>query len=480
MGIKNFHTWLHNKFPTCFIPLKGNNIYEYIYIDLNFILHNSIYGCRTEKDFIGRLSNNLDIIFSNFIATKEIFFAIDGPSSFAKIILQRKRRSTNINKINQNNINSLCITPGIAIMERFEKKIMLYIGHLQKKYKYLNVKCQTSFSNDPDEGEIKICKQVIKNGKNNLNHKHLIIGNDSDLIVLSMGMKPVYNINILIKGKDRNELISLKQLLHAHCKYLNKDDIIENLCTSAFREDFIILSIMMGNDYLPKVAYINYDKLWKAYKDFILKINRNIIKNDSFDIDAICSFMLIIFNSLPSCYRKVSLHYYNIDRSNSYLEGLLWCVQMYKTGMCPKYDYIYIYNSPHPYELLFHLCAEKDNIKLIQSDVRPIPNNIYPLIIMPKKASYMLNKNQQKLMNGELKYLYEKEECLICQEKSKLLKNARIDIFECDPEKIELLKLLKDKFKVIEKDYKNHLNTHDSFNIKDINNIIFIANKNKI
>jgi 5'-3' exonuclease len=99
MGIKNFHQWLHEKFPTAFIPIKNNNIYEYIYIDLNFILHNSIYSCRTEKEFMNRLKNNLDIIFSNFIATKEVFFAIDGPSSFAKIMLQRKRRLNNTNKI---------------------------------------------------------------------------------------------------------------------------------------------------------------------------------------------------------------------------------------------------------------------------------------------------------------------------------------------------------------------------------------------
>ena len=196
MGIKNFHQWLHEKFPTSFIPIKNNNIYEYIYIDLNFILHNSIYSCRTEKDFIHRLTSNLDIIFSNFIATKEVFFAIDGPSSFAKIMLQRKRRLDKTNKIDKTKINSLCLTPGIGMMDRFEKQIRRYINNLSYRYKFTKPTFTTSFSDEPNEGEIKICKKVIQNGKNNLDYRHLIIGNDSDLIVLAMGMKPVYNINI--------------------------------------------------------------------------------------------------------------------------------------------------------------------------------------------------------------------------------------------------------------------------------------------
>ncbi|MCJ7636060.1 MAG: XRN 5'-3' exonuclease N-terminal domain-containing protein, partial [Nitrososphaeraceae archaeon] len=434
--------------------MKGNNIYEYIYIDLNFILHNSIYGCKTEKDFIARLTINLDIIFSNFIATKGIFFAIDGPSSFAKIFLQRKRRLAHANKINPNVINSLCITPGISVMERFEKKIMLYIEHLQMKYKYIKVTIETSFTSEPNEGEIKICKRVIENGKNNLAYRHLIVGNDSDLIVLSMGMKPVYNINILIKGKDCNELISLKNLLHAHCKYIDRDDKIENLCHSAFRDDFIILSVMMGNDYLPKVAYINYDKLWKTYKDFISKLNNNIIKGDSFNGTYASNFILMIFNSLSVGYKKDIIScLINTNQASLYIEGLLWCMSMYKTGICPKYDYIYTESSPHPYELLFYLCAEKDKIKLISSSVineHSIPKSIYPLIIMPKGAEYLLSKQQQKLINGELKYLYEKEECIECHKQLQLLKKAKNDILESDQEDIDLIESLKSKFHNIE------------------------------
>ena len=193
MGIYNFHTWLREKYPGSYISIKNNSIYEYIYIDVNFILHNSIYGCKTENDFVRKLYLQLDIIFTNFIATKKIFFSLDGPSSFAKIILQRKRRSNTSNKTNGDTISSLYITPGIEPMKRIETYLKSYVDKLKTKYRFINPDTYMSSSNIPDEGEIKICNEVIKNGSSNLNHKHLIIGNDSDLIVLSMGMNKYFS-----------------------------------------------------------------------------------------------------------------------------------------------------------------------------------------------------------------------------------------------------------------------------------------------
>lgn len=477
MGIKNFHTWLHEKFPTAFPPIINNNIYEYIYIDLNFILHNSIYSCKTEKDFIHRLTNNLDIIFSNFMATKEVFFAIDGPSSFAKIILQRVRREGKTSSINPNTISSLCITPGIGAMDRFEKQIQRYIDNLKQKYKFNKPIFTTSFSNEPNEGEIKICKKVIANGKDNLDHRHLIIGNDSDLIVLAMGMKPVYNINILIKGKEYNELVSLQNLLHAHCKYIGKDDKIENLTNSNYREDFIILSVMMGNDYLPKVAYIKYDKLWKIYKDLVSKSTKTLINSDEkFDIETITNFMLMIYNDLSKNHKQVETTTYNAKQASSYLEGLLWCINMYKSGTCLKYDYIYESgNSPHPYELLFHICSEKDNIKFTASNFQPIPPHIYPLIVMPRGAIHLLTNSQQKLMTKELNYLYEKEECQLCKKSKMEMTSIRNQVMQKN-DNIDKSDF-QNKYKIIESKYKTHKKSHHEFGVEDIHKIIFIASK---
>ncbi len=482
MGIYNFHAWLRQRFPGSYIQIKENNIYEYIYIDINYLLHNSIYGCKTEKDFINKLYMHLDVIFTNFIATKKIYFSLDGPASFAKILLQRKRRTENSNKIDENTINSLYLTPGIEPMKRIEEYLKTYLNKLKTNYRFVKPEVYMASSNEPDEGEVKICNQVIKNGVNNLNHRHLIIGNDSDLIVLSMGMKPIYNINILVKGKSENELISLTKLLQLHCARINRTDTITNLAKSNLRDDFVVISIMMGNDYLPKLGYIKYEKLWKIYYDLMLSLHENetlMHDNCMFNYDIFKKFLHNVYSNLPNSCKKVTLNTYDEYRSQTYLEGLLWCLKMYQQGFCPQYDYAYSCISPHPYELLFHIFSEKEQICLKKSNFPPIPSKVYPLIVMPKKAAYLIPKKYHNLMNNELKYLYEMEECNICINYKVKFKeiNKQIKEIKVVDENNDKIEELKDNYKQIMNNYMNHRKNHkNKFNTDDIYKIIEIAN----
>lgn len=491
MGIYNFHTWLKKNFIRSYISIKENNIYEYIYIDVNYVLHNSIYGCKTEKEFIAKLYMRLDIIFSNFIATKKIYLSLDGPASFAKILLQRKRRIDRSSKIDENIINSLYLTPGIEKMKRIENYLQIYLNKLKSSYKFINPEVILASSNDPDEGEIKICKQVMENGKNNLSHRHLIIGNDSDLIVLSMGMKPIYNINILVRGGSENELISLTKLLHLYTKRINRNDVIENLTNSNIRYDFVIISIMMGNDYLPKLGYIKSDKLWRIYYDLMISLHDDeTLMNDNFtfNYDILKKLLLKIYNNLSKSCKTVTLNTYDGERAQIYLEGLLWCLKMYQQGTCPRYDYIYDFNSPHPFELLFYTFAEPQ-ITIKESNAKPIPAKVYPLIIMPKKAMYLIPKEYHSLMNNELSYLYESEECEVCASYKNTFKdiNKKISIAEAskpDPDNDEINKL-KNNYKEKMNSYMKHKQIHkqihkkshkNNFNIDDIYKILKITN----
>lgn len=479
MGVYNFHTWLRKHYHGAYVSIKNNNIYDYIYIDVNFILHNAMYGSKNEKDFVNKLYMQLNIIFSNFIATKQIYFALDGPSSYAKILLQKKRRSDTSKKINKDAISSLHITPGTTEIKKIEKHLINYINNLKKKYAYINPNIKISLSNECDEGEIKICKLVILNGKNNLDFKHLIIGNDSDLIVLSMGMKPIYNINILVKSKDANELVSLSKLLQLYCKHINREDILLNLANSNLRDDFVIIAIMMGNDYLPKIGYINHENLWKIYFKMIMTIddNKTLINNNTFDLEIARKLMYSFYNNLSKGIKKITINSYDENRSKSYVDGLIWCLNMYNSGTCSKYDYIYTgKKSPHPYELFFYLCSEQHTIDLISSDTKPIPDEIYPLIVLPKKAAHLIPKKYHKLMDNELKYLYEIEECDTCVNHRNKFKSFYKDIKnEIDDDKI---KLLKDEYKKEMKNYMDHKKIHiNTFNINDIQKILNLCKK---
>lgn len=471
MGIQKYHTWLSEKFPGAYIPIKGNNIYEYIYLDVNYLLHNAIYDTENEEEFIEKLFLSFDIIFSNFIATKKIFFSLDGPSSYAKILLQRKRRSDHVQEIVEGTFSSICLTPGTNTMTKVEEYIKQYSKKLQLKYKYIKPEIEIASANTPDEGEIKICNKVIENGTHNINDKHLIIGNDSDLIVLSMAMKPVYNINLLVKRNNKNELLSIAKLLILHCKHINKKGNINKLSTSNLRNDFVIISIMMGNDYLPKIGNISYGKLWEVYYNFIKYQHKTITNDNNFNIDVFEQFIYAVYKKIPN--KIVSINTYNYDRVKNYTDGLLWCLQMYKTGKCPKYDYAYDYNDMiHPFELLFYIVSEKDKINTVFQETEPIPAEIYSLIVMPKKAKFLIPKKYHKLINNELSYLYKKEECDDCLIYKKTVSQL-YHLKEANKDDDSI----KEKYHETINKHKIHKLTHPKFSINDVNHIINTAKK---
>ena len=484
MGINNFALWIREQYPEILVSIKKNNIYDYIYIDINYLLHNSIYLSKNEYEFIKKLYNQLDLIFCNFIATKKVLFALDGPGSFAKILLQRKRRKIISNKIEKDKINSLWLTPGIDTMLRIEIYLENYINKIKNKYKFVSPIFTISKSTEPDEGEIKICKNIIENGNQNLNYRHLIIGNDSDLIVLSMALKPIYNINVLVrnkKGLGANEIISLEKLIKSHIVNIkiNNNSILLN---SNIRDDFVVLSIMMGNDYLPKLTYINYKKLWNTYFDYIRNKNESetLIKNNNYNITCCKEFLYLLYESLSKTFKKINILTYNFNKSKSYLEGILWCLNMYQNGKCSKYDYIYNYKSaPHPYELFFFMCSENDSIQIPKSNMKSLSADVYALLIMPQKATYLINEKYKQIMENELKYLYKNEDCNECDNYKKKIESLHL-ILKNNKENQDYIKYKKMYTKefII---YKNHKKLHnEKFDINDIYNIIEVVNKNNI
>lgn len=479
MGIQNFHQWIQKNYPEIFIPLYKYTIYEYIYIDINYILHNSIYNCQNIYDFRKKLTISLNIIFSNFIATKGVYLNFDGPSSYAKVILQRKRR----NKLNGNDNQSkgqelsLGLTPGTTFISDIEKCIDIYAKNLEKSYSYLSPKIYISNSKEPNEGEIKICQQILKNGLENIKDRHLIIGNDSDLIAISMALKPIYNINILIKTKGINELVSIKKLIELHInKVVNEYTKPKNIYNSSYRDDFVLISLLMGNDYFPKINYLKYDKIWEIYYLFMKNIGNTVVKDGVFNDGTAQDFFYFLYKKLPERYKTNDIKIYNEKKSHTYLEGLLWCLNMYSTGKCSKFNYMYNYSPPHPYELLIHICSS-NKIEIPYSSIKPIPYYAYPLITLPKKAKNLIHPKYHNLITGDLNYLYEIEDCTMC-------KKIHCD-FSIIRRKMNDKNISEEEYDKLKKDNRNKINEYEvhkvchnlKFDEKDIIKIIDTIHK---
>ena len=142
MGIDHFNSWIIDNYKESLVTNNSVKIYDYIYIDINHLLHNSIYEATDEKKFRKKLGFYLNHIFNRFICTKTIILAIDGSSPYSKLMIQRKRRIQmlkNVGNIDNDNqldqsmmMNSMHITPGTKFMEDLNIYLNKYIAKLKK------------------------------------------------------------------------------------------------------------------------------------------------------------------------------------------------------------------------------------------------------------------------------------------------------------------------------------------------------------
>lgn len=468
MGIDNFNTWLKSKYPSCLQNIKSNLIYDYIYIDLNHILH---YDIRKSEN-CGELKNNifksLDIIFSNFIASKGIIITIDGPSPYAKVILQKERRSQGLLSDNSeitSEMDPINLTPGTSLMKKIDSYIFQYGKEIKKRNYFLKPEFILVPASKYGEGEVKIFEKMREILKDNTKSTNLVIGNDADIIVLGMATSPFYNINILMRHNSELCLISIKDLLREQGKSLLNNGKISYLKKNNIRNDFVILSILNGNDYLPKLKYIKFDILWETYNKFIemnnfFENNCNLIKNNYFDNEALITFFRYLLNNLAKRYTKFNYDKYNEEDIEKYLEGLLWCLNMYQTGKCSMYEFIFDRPSPTPINVYMYLISNREKkIDIPNSTTVPLSCEYYPLLLMPYKAKKIIPKKYHKYMDNDLKYLYEKEKCILCK-----------DLYDSMDEE--------NKNDVLKKIKKHNKEKHSyKFNINDIKKIIDISKK---
>lgn len=478
MGIDNFHSWLKSNYKSCFFNCQSKNKFDYIYIDINHLLHNAINGVKNEQEFIDKLYKSLDILFCNFLPTKKVIIGIDGPSPYSKIILQRKRRLQSLSTLDVDKISSILLTPGTEFMEKVNKNIKIYIEKMETRYKYINITFEYLSTDIPDEGELKIFNKMIDNSKLDPFTSHLVIGNDADLVVLAIALKSVPNISILIRHQGCSELLSIDKLINKFCTKI--PSLI--ICKNDWRLDFTTISLMMGNDYLPKLNYIKYESVWKSYFSTINDTKQTLISNGKFNKSVLQLFFSKLVGNLSLKFQKFNENTYNKDVVVNYLEGILWCLNMYQNGKCPMYDYIYKFkSSPAPTDIDYFLTNTNENINIPVSNTPPIKSDMYTLLVMPKKAKKLVPTKYQKYMDTELSDIYESEDCNECKKLKADLSKHNKDMYDHrakygEEDNNEKLVTIKQKISETSKKFAKHKKEHlNEFSIDDIQRIIKIT-----
>ena len=319
MGIKGFRAWFESQFPSAIVAFSKEGAHEkfdHVLIDVNQILHTALRKAGSEGHGLVLLIKELDACIQMATPTQTLVLAMDGPPSAAKLATQRQRRkgvvvrsATKIRRLERvielgkrrlkksvlirqkrkasADMRTLSITPGTALMETAAQAILYWAWQRMSNptSPLHRVQVFLSPSSVPGEGEVKLLEWIYT--KRRKDSSIAILGGDSDLVLEGLIIPPTstHDIFVLLPDGPRKYLaVSLWETTRS----LQKDYITHITMSNVMkiRTDLVVLFILNGNDYLPKLrGSSGFSKLFKAYKTIQNKWNQMERTNDAYLVD---------------------------------------------------------------------------------------------------------------------------------------------------------------------------------------------------
>jgi XRN 5'-3' exonuclease N-terminus len=306
MGIKGFRSWFESQFPdaiTAMMKEGAHDDFDHVLIDMNQLLHIVLRKSRSEGHCFTLLMQELDACVAMATPKQSLVLAMDGPPGAAKLATQRRRRfgtvyktgvkvvqldklmatvKGNSSKRAQSRLKqwtrkkrralsetrTLCITPATEFMQQAEEAILYWAWQrLTARHTSLsmnNVKIFISPSTVPGEGEVKLLEWIYN--KQRRGESVAILGGDSDLVLeaLVIPLASTHNVFVLLPdGNKRYLSVSLWETTRTLGRYLPHITISSVI---KVRTDLVLLLILNGNDYLPKLrGSSGFNKLFHTY-----------------------------------------------------------------------------------------------------------------------------------------------------------------------------------------------------------------------
>jgi hypothetical protein len=268
MGLQDFYIAVRELYPQTTTLLKGPRFdgvdkhYDHVFFDMNNALYLLASTSKTDKIMIRRIFWYISSILQKFPVKKSVYIALDGPGPMAKILLQRERRL----EASRPELTAR-FTPGTTFMTLLKHALLVYVSYLATLPQYEHLKFFVSGADREGEGEFKIFEHMrhmaaATSTENVCNlvkgDKCLVVGNDSDLIVMGMN-QTMFTVDLL-----RCEKLNL-------WKHYNLEYLKERLCSGLLGDrehiirDFMVLCLLNGGDYLPKCATFKFKQCWINY-----------------------------------------------------------------------------------------------------------------------------------------------------------------------------------------------------------------------
>lgn len=279
-GIKGFRIWFENQFPDSIVEINADSSedeFDHVLMDMNHMIHVILRRSRSEEHAVRLLMSELDGVLKMAVPTKSLVLAIDGAPAAAKLATQRSRRygtlvrtewklehfdklriskSKRARKLRSYNaeIQSLQITPGTQFQDTIEATLLYWAWQrLQHRHGRLrDVRIYISPSTVAGEGEVKILEWILQ--KPRQGQSVAILGRDSDLLLEGLIIPPYWTHNIFIIQADtarRYYSVSLWETTRKLQSWLPSTAPPEQILQ--LRTDLVLLMMLNGNDYLPKL-----------------------------------------------------------------------------------------------------------------------------------------------------------------------------------------------------------------------------------
>ncbi|KAI9013136.1 hypothetical protein BC832DRAFT_590095 [Gaertneriomyces semiglobifer] len=351
MGVPGYWSILKAYFPKAFAS-TGRTSYDHVLVDVNNLLHSAAAQATTEKEFWSRLFAFLGGTIRRTHPKKSVYLAVDGPAPFAKLMLQRERRAAIARKMQRTSgpqgFDTLQFTPGCMFMNKLDARLLSYGQQVvlragERRGVRLNL--TLSGSRTPAEGEVKIyhhlANRLLKDPANSRD-SFAIMGDDADLAIQALA-SDVPDLKILFPLSNQT-----------FCPSMLNSSLVELLPLAdpaRTRMDLAFISLMGGNDYLPKLRGVSLVKVFKNYMrlresshkyliDLNGRLNLVVLKELLGTRDSMGGAAHAQSPPAPNASLEATL-----SQVPPYLQGLLWNLRMYTTSVCPDYHFLYPFTS---------------------------------------------------------------------------------------------------------------------------------------
>lgn len=281
MGIRNFYKVVTPLFPKCRLHFThshstpshsssgnvSNGQYDHIALDFNNMLYSG--STLTHVEFVRHCVRQASkAVARNLLATKTLYFALDGAAPAAKMVHQRSKRVDDADSlrrdllfygVRESSASSIELTPGTELMQSVADALSYSAcSHLMRSATRLRAPAVAVFvdgSSVPGEGENKIFAHLHARMRDN--ERTLIVSGDSDVVLCALltGRK---HIDLLSSNGGAAAVGYSLDALRAEIATLLQCPPGDDALLARLIDDFCLFAILLGTDFTPPIQHYSF------------------------------------------------------------------------------------------------------------------------------------------------------------------------------------------------------------------------------